>query len=189
MDDNQVDSGTDAHRQYTEAYVSILNTYNKQLTNSTDQKRNLKANFFNLIKLIMIILIILFSISVIASFAIFILMIVFQYSSAAVITGAITAMLSTFATIVLSILKLPKIIASYLFNKKEDSQMNDIIENIQKYELDAVKLEKTAFTDAAEEKSNRKNSDLTMETSPNTNGIEPENLNQEPENLNQEPIT
>ncbi len=169
----------DAHKQYTKAYIDILNTYNSQLEESTTKKHDLKENFFKLIRLIMIILIILFIISVIVSFAVFVLMIIYHYSSVSVITGAITAMLSTFATIVLSIFKLPKIIADYLFNKEEDAHISDIIKNIQKYELDAVKLEKTAFIDAEKEKSNEQNDDLSIETSPNNNGIEPESLNKE----------
>lgn len=64
-----------------------------------------------------------------------------NYSSAAIITGAITTIFSSFTTMVLSIFKLPKIIADYLFNKEEDKLMSEIIQNIQKYEIDAVKYE------------------------------------------------
>lgn len=63
-------------------------------------------------------------------------------SSLEVITGSIVAVISSFVTMIVSIFKLPRIIAKYLFNKKEDDQMTRIIENIQKYELDAVKTEK-----------------------------------------------
>ena len=121
-------------------------------------------------------LIFLFVLSVIASFAIFVVMITTKYSSVAVITGAITGMLSTFATIVLSIFKLPEIIAKYLFNKKEDAQMNEVIRNIQQYELDAVKLEKTAIADAEKEMAGRQKSDSPFEASPNASGMQPERL-------------
>lgn len=63
-------------------------------------------------------------------------------SSTEVITGSIVAVISSFATMIVSIFKLPRIIAKYLFNKKEDDQMANIIENIQKYEFGAVKTEK-----------------------------------------------
>lgn len=73
---------------------------------------------------------------------IMILMVLLNNSSTEVITGSIVAVISSFATMIVSIFKLPRIIAKYLFNKKEDDQMANIIENVQKYELGAVKTEK-----------------------------------------------
>lgn len=165
----------DAHEQYTEAYVNILNTYKDQIAASVTKKNDLKDKFFSVIKFIMIILMFLFVISVIASFVLFGMMIGYQYQSVAVITGAITAMISSFSTMIISIFKLPKIIADYLFNKEEDQLMNEIIKNIQKYEIDAVKLEQEARVDAEKDKAAVKKNDLPMKSSPNLDGRQPKN--------------
>lgn len=75
------------------------------------------------------------------SIILFTIMIIKDYNSVAVITGAITTIISSFATMIVSLFKLPKIIADYLFNKKEDRLMNQIIKNIQQYEINAVKYD------------------------------------------------
>ena len=72
---------------------------------------------------------------------------------------------------IVSILKLPKIIAEYLFNKKEDKQMNQIIKNIQSYEIGAVQLENTALKNATND--SMESSDIPLIQSPNTNGNQP----------------
>lgn len=176
MEDVKINSleELDAHGKYTQAYVDILNTYNKQIADSIDKKNTLKTNFFNLIKRIMITLVFLFGVSVIVSFLAFILMINKNYQSAGVITGAIVGMLSTLSTMILSIFKLPEIIANYLFNKEEDKQMNEIIKNIQVYELEAVKLEKVAKLDSEKEIMGGLKNDLPFEESPNIDGMQPQ---------------
>lgn len=166
----------DAHSKYTQAYVDILNTYNKQISDSIVKKNTLKTNFFDLIKGIMITLVVLFGASVIISFLVFIVMIICDYQSVGVITGAIAGMLSTFSTMILSIFKLPKIIADYLFNKEEDKQMNEIIKNIQAYELEAVKLEKVAKLDSEKEIIDGLKNDLPFEESPNIDGTQPQDV-------------
>lgn len=85
-------------------------------------------------------------------------------------------MLSSFATMLVSIFKLPQIIADYLFNKDEDNQMIEIIKNIQQYEIDAVKLEKTVSIDAEKEIMSREKSDSEMKSSPNTTGEQPRSV-------------
>lgn len=182
MDENEkqeIDTSSDAHGKYTDAYVGILNIYKAQIEKSITKKNELKDKFFNVIRLVMLILMGLFVVSVIWSFVVFWRMISQQYQSVAVITGAITAMMSSFATMILSIFKLPKIIADYLFNKEEDQLMNEIIKNIQAYEIDAVKLERIAKIEAEKEKANGQKNDVIMEISPNTSGKQPENLDEQ----------
>lgn len=137
-DDNRI-QGT--HDKYTDAYINILNAYKNQISNSVTKKNELKERFFEVIKQIMVWLTWIFAGTLVLSLIIFGLMIWNNYNSVAIITGAITTILSSFTTMILSIFKLPKIIANYLFNKKEDKLMSEIIQNIQKYEIDAVKYE------------------------------------------------
>lgn len=179
-DENQlINEGLDAHGKYTDAYVGILNTYKSQIEESIKKKNELKDKFFKVIRFVMIVLICLFASSIIAAFFIFWKMVSQQYQSVAVITGAITAIVSSFVTMLLSIFKLPQIIADYLFNKEEDQLMNEIIKNIQAYEIDAVKHERIAKLEAEKEKNNRQKNDEPIKNSPNVSGRQPENMNEQ----------
>lgn len=131
----------DTHDKYTDAYVDILNTYKNQISSSVTKKNELKEHFFNTIKKIMYWLTWIFAGALGLSLILFVIMVLNNYNSASIITGAITTVISSFVTMTISIFKLPKIIANYLFNKKEDNLMNEIIRNIQQYEIDAVKYE------------------------------------------------
>lgn len=128
----------ETHDKYTDAYIKILETYRSQINLSVTKKNALKDRFFIFITIIMYALTILFIATIIGSFILFKQMIENNYESVSVITGSVSAIISSFATMVLSIFKLPEIIADYLFNKKEDKLMSDIIKNIQTYELSAV---------------------------------------------------
>lgn len=139
MDDNIDNTVKGTHDKYTDAYVNILDTYRTQIDSSVTKKNGLKEYFFTAIKHIMYALTFLFITTIIGSFILFGLMIKFNYQSVSVITGSVSAIISSFVTMVLSIFKLPEIIANYLFNKEEDKLMSDIIKNIQTYELSAVK--------------------------------------------------
>ncbi len=131
----------DTHGKYTDAYIDILKTYEKQILDSVSKKNNLKEEFFITIKHIMYGLCFVFAGTLLLSIILFTIMIIKDYNSVAVITGAITTIISSFATMIVSLFKLPKIIADYLFNKKEDRLMNQIIKNIQQYEINAVKYD------------------------------------------------
>lgn len=130
------------HDQYTEAYVGILNAYKDQLSQSVEKKNDLKQNFFESIKKIMHNMVIIFGIVVVLSLIVMAIMAACNSSSTQILTGAIVSIVSSFVTMVLGIYKLPQIIADYLFNKEEDQLMKEIIENIQKYELDADRVER-----------------------------------------------
>lgn len=70
----------------------------------------------------------------------------FTQTVAAVI-GAISAMISAYASLVAAVLKLPEIVANYLYNQHEDDNMTKILEGIQKYELESKKLRNSGNTD------------------------------------------
>lgn len=171
-----------AHDRYTNAYIKLLDTYRIQIENSINAKTKLKDKFFRMIRLIMYLLIGLFIVIFISSFILFRLMIINNYQSVSVITGAITAMLSSFITMIVSLYKLPKIIAKYLFNKKEDDMMNEVMKNIQSYEIEAHKMEYTAALDAQKDILNNHED---FDDSPNVSGKLPEDIIEDNvENLN-----
>ena len=147
------------HIQYTDAYISILDAYKKHLEESTKNKLELKKKFFSTINLIMYVSTFAFVGTIILSTIIFIISIYKNNSSVEIIAGSIV-------TMVVTIFKLPEIIAHYLFNKKEDKQMVHIIENIQQYEINAVKTEELhsqAINDATEVKTINKTSQKNLE--------------------------
>lgn len=148
--DEQSSRTSEAHRDYTTAYVGILNTYNEQISKSVDKKNELKSKFFAVIKHIMYALAALFVLSVIGSLIIFYIMVGAEKNNVEILAGAITAIISSLSTMVISIFTLPKIIAEYLFNKEEDKLMSEIIKNIQKYEIDAFNLELSGIKAGAE---------------------------------------
>lgn len=176
--------GIDNHDLYAKTYIGILNTYKNQIEDSIKTKNELKKNFFSVIRIIMYILIAIFVISIIASFYIFRKMILSQYQSVSVIVGAITTVLSTFATMLVSIFKLPEIIAKYLFNKKEDQWMNVVIKNIQDYEIDMLRTEHEteykAKLESTEDKAPALNQEVNTEASPNITGMQPQNADNNP---------
>lgn len=168
MDDRQKDNilkRADVHLKYATAYLRILKAYHKQIEESIKKKNELKGKFFNMIKKIMYILIGLFIVSIISSFAIFIISILFKYKSIEIIAGAITALISSFVTMIVSISKLPEIIAKYLFNKKEDKIMKKIIESIQSYEIEFENSSQKGISKAVNATADNQNNDsqiLTM---------------------------
>lgn len=175
MDSDRTSKTTenDAHGKYTQAYVDILSTYKEQINEAVIKKNELKEGFFTLISVIMLLLTILFIGSVILSFSLFIIMIKNDYESVSVIVGAVTGMITTLSTMILSIFKLPEIVAKYLFNKKEDDHMIEVIKNIQKYELESVKLEKTAKLDSEKEVAVVEKQDLPLNESIYLNSAQP----------------
>ena len=63
-----------------------------------------------------------------------------------------TPLISSFGTIIISLLKLPEIIAKYLFNPKEDKSAVTIVENIQKYDLSMYAMKHNIEEKLKEEK-------------------------------------
>ena len=154
------------HIQYTDAYISILDAYKKHLEESTKNKLELKKKFFSTINLIMYVSTFAFVGTIILSTIIFIISIYKNNSSVEIIAGSIVTMIASFVTMVVTIFKLPEIIAHYLFNKKEDKQMVKVIENIQQYEINAVKTEELhnqAINDATEVKTINKTNQKNLE--------------------------
>ncbi len=84
-----------------------------------------------------------------------------------VVTGAITAVISSLSTMILSISKLPKLIAKYLFNENEDCSMTEIIKNIQSYELKSAQMNTLGKNDAQKKINDQKaDDDEDMKISP-----------------------
>lgn len=132
------------HGLYTEIYIDILSGYKERIKTSANSKETLKHDFYEFISAIMTALLRMFFFSICTSFIVILVMTIIKRESIAIFVVAITTIISSFATIVVSIFKLPKIIAKYLFNKKEDKQMTKVIKNIQKYEVNMFGVEQAS---------------------------------------------
>ena len=140
---NSSDDGTKSpHIRYTDAYIGILDTYKKQYGESSKNKKALKSDFFKMIKVLIYWMIAIFVIAVVGTIILIGLMIGKKYTSTGLIINTMVPIVSSLVTMSISIIKLPKIIARYLFNKKEDNSIRDIIKNIQEYEINVLKYEK-----------------------------------------------
>lgn len=133
---------------YTAFYIALVNTYTAQFANNADSKKNLKNRFFNVMCTIIFFMIFSFIGTLIFTFV----LLFTKNISPSIISGIIPVIISSFVTMLTAILKLPQIIANYLFNKDEDNQMVEIIKSIQQYEVDISKSEYAARKKAEEEK-------------------------------------
>lgn len=133
--------------EHGKQYTELLKHYIESVRDSNNLKLVLKGLFFSIIILIMIGLTIIFGISVYSSFEIIKELEYIDESktnSVEYIIGAVTSLIPSLATMLVSLIKLPEIIAKYLFNKKEDEHMTQIIANIQNYDVQIYSIEQEA---------------------------------------------
>ena len=122
--------------------------YTQQLADNAKSKKVLKKRFFNVMCAIIFFMIFSFIGTLVFTFN----LLFSKNISPTIISGIIPAIISSFVTMLTAILKLPQIIANYLFNKDEDNQMVEIIKSIQRYEIDISESEYAAIKKAEEEK-------------------------------------
>ena len=85
------------------------------------------------------------------------------------ILSMLTVVIPSISSLIVAFVKIPKIIAEYLFNTKEDSYMNSVIKNIQDYDKAMFAMEhKIEETLIQNKDQNPKNQDEDIEESPNT---------------------
>lgn len=128
--------------EHGQQYTELLKYYIENVRCSNKLKLTLKGFFFAIIILIMIGLSIIFGYSVYRAFEIIKDIESSQSNAIEYIIGAITSLIPSLATMMVSLIKLPEIIAKYLFNKQEDQHMTQIIANIQNYDVQIYSIEK-----------------------------------------------
>lgn len=127
--------------QHTKKYTDLLDVFVNSSRSSNRLKHWLKLFFFIIIVLIMISLILLFAYSVDRTFKIIKDLDIDNNKSVESIVGSVVSIIPSFATMLVSLIRLPKIIAEYLFNPKEDENMTKIIGQIQNYDLQMYPME------------------------------------------------
>lgn len=127
--------------QHTRKYTSLLDAFIINTKVSNWLKIILKVLFFITIIVIMLALGLLFAYSVCNTFSIIRAFDTTKDESSESIIGAVVSIIPSFATLLVSLIKLPQIIAEYLFNPKEDKNMVKVIGQIQNYDLQMYDLE------------------------------------------------
>lgn len=141
--DNSQDKGkkNTKYDEHTKKYTDLLDSFIANTKSSNKLKSGLKISFFVIIVLIMAGLTVLFSYSVRKAFNVIMYLNSVNNNSTESIIGAVSSIIPSLATMLVSLIKLPKIIAQYLFNPEEDKNMVAIIEKIQNYDIQMYSLE------------------------------------------------
>ena len=108
-------------------FQKYLENFNESVKNTERQKYALKIIFF------ICVMVVLFFIILFPYF------LVFMFRTKVTDATVITLGISSTAEVVSSIIVLPKIIAKYLFNKKEEDNKREIISNMQMYNHNKLK--------------------------------------------------
>ena len=141
--DNHSISTSEEYKKHTEKYTKLLKNYIKHTKNSNKIKNDYKKIFFWIIIAIMATLAIAFVVLLCNALGIIKdLSIEEKPIPTESIIGLVTAIISSFITMLVSLFKLPEIIAKYLFNLKEDENMAKIIGHIQTYDIGMYTIEK-----------------------------------------------
>lgn len=135
MDDSE-------YKIHTKRYTDLLSNYVTHTESSNEIKNSYKKIFFWTILGIMFVLTFLFISSIFNAFDLIEKLSKDKTVQMGNVAGIITAVISSFVTMLVSLFKLPKIIAEYLFNPKEDKNMSTIVGQIQQYDIGMYSVER-----------------------------------------------
>jgi len=132
--DNSLDSNKDsfdmAHQdsmiEHASKYTALLDVYVSNSSKNLSQKITFKSVFFYFSISSLSVITILFFIACIGA--------IFLQKADALNVTALSAVGTTFASVLSMYIVIPRIIAKYLFNIKEDQNMTEIIKSIQNYD-------------------------------------------------------
>jgi len=120
--------------KHSKNYSKLLDVYVDSVQKNVANKNNLKIKFFWIIMVILIIIVASFCWSLIYAHNI-----LKQYENLNDITiqallSVVTIIFPTISSLIVAFIKIPEIIAHYLFNIEEDNYINAIIKSIQDYD-------------------------------------------------------
>lgn len=166
--DNYSTNNSGEYNKHTKKYTKLLKNYTIHTEFSNELKITYKKIFFWIIIIIMGAMTIAFIVSLYKAFDIITYLSVTRMPiPTESIVGIMTAVVSSFVTMLVSLFKLPEIIAQYLFNPKEDENMAAIIGHIQTYDIGMYTIEKKLeekYMKEFEKKVNNDQKDSTAET-------------------------
>ncbi|WP_373244739.1 hypothetical protein [Megamonas funiformis] len=130
FDDEYITNDKRSMNEHNECYTRILETYSYTLEANILEKNELKKEFFYVCSGILKWIAISFIVTLIIC-----LFNIFKYPKESFDIASIVSVMGAMATaFISSFMILPKVITRYLFNKKEEENMMNVINKIQKYD-------------------------------------------------------
>lgn len=130
FDDEYITNDKRSMNEHNECYTRILETYSYTLEANILEKNKLKKRFFHICSYILIGIALAFVVCLIIC-----LYNIFKYPEESFDIASIVSVMGAMATaFISSFMILPKVITRYLFNKKEEENMMNVINKIQKYD-------------------------------------------------------
>lgn len=130
FDDEYITNDKRSMNEHNECYTRILETYSKTLEGNILEKNKLKKYFFYICSGILISIALAFVVCLGLS-----LFFIFANPDVSFDIASIVSLIGAMATaFISSFMILPKVITRYLFNKKEEENMMNVINKIQEYD-------------------------------------------------------
>lgn len=127
--------------KHSKNYSGLLDAYVKSARRNMLLKMWLKIFFFIITMGSMVTILILFGVSLSYAFKSFNKFENLNEVSGSAISSIISIILPAISSLIVAFIKIPQIIAKYLFNAEEDSYMNSVIKNIQDYDKSMFAME------------------------------------------------
>lgn len=122
-----MESDEDLLKKHNSSFADLLSNYVVSSDKSQKHKRGMKIAFFVIAMTIIIVLSISFVITIVMS-------LYMQCTRNIRILDLIAPIASSFASVVIAVLTIPKIIAQYLFDKSEDDRLSQMVGKMQDYD-------------------------------------------------------
>lgn len=152
--------------KHSRSYSELLSTYVKATKRNSYIKDILKILFFIITISTLVVVVLIFYNTLNYAFDTFKNTQDINEISLEAILSVVTILLPAISSLIVAFIKIPEIIAKYLFNIKEDAYMNSIIKNIQDHDQSMFAMEHKVNVTLAENKS--ESLDDSFEESPNS---------------------
>lgn len=156
--------------KHSKNYSELLDIYVDSAKQNTTMKKWFKIIFFAVTIFSFLIIVLLFVVTLLYAFYSFNKFDNLNGITIEAVLGIITIIVPAISSLIIAFIKIPKIIAQYLFNTKEDENMNSIIKNIQDYDTAMFAMEQKLDELLIDNKDQSEEvTDDSIENSPNEN--------------------
>ena len=145
--------------QHSLSYSNLLDVYVSSIKWNTRIKMGLKIIFFGITMGILIAVVVLFYIAINYATSYYESIKDMNKMSLEAIISVCSVLIPAISSLIVAFIKIPEIIAKYLFNQKEDNLVNSIIKNIQDYDREMYKIEHITNEMLTEQKEKIKNAE------------------------------
>lgn len=151
--------------KHSKSYSDLLDVYVQSVQLNMRLKKWFKILFFAITMTILVAIVVIFALSLVYACK--------KYSkinniNIEAIASIVTIILPSICSLIIAFIKIPEIIAKYLFNIQEDKYMNSVIKNIQDYDKSMFALNQKA-NDSVLMHRTEMTQDEAVETSPREN--------------------